>query len=103
MLFQAAPPPEAVALKYFVVPPKLIVGSVTLNVVPVPKTVSVCPDSDPCVTDPLVRANVVDSPRTTSVCLLNDTSVTTSVKSTWVSPIFSQVLLPVGPIGTYSS
>ena len=47
LLFQAAPPPEAEALRYLVVPPRSIVGSVTVNVVLVPSTLSVCPDKLP--------------------------------------------------------
>jgi len=49
-----------------------------------------------------VTVNVLSAPITEAVCLSNVTFVTISVKSIWVSPSFSQVLLPAGPTGTYS-
>ena len=77
--------PLAVALMLVVDGVTEIVGCVTVNPVPVPKTVSVCPVNAPCVTDPLVNAKVVASPNTISpVPLLR-------VKLNCVSPIFSQL------------
>jgi hypothetical protein len=43
-LFHATPPPDAAALKYFLVSPKVTVCELAVNVVSVPKTASTVGD-----------------------------------------------------------
>ena len=73
LLFQVVEPPDADALRYLVVSPKVISGALAVNVVSEPKTESLV--GVPCVTDPLLKANVVFSPNTLSVVAFGNETV----------------------------
>ena len=75
----------------------VLVTLVTTWTFPVPLVVSVA-----SFTVGWVIVKVASLPITVSVVLSKVTFVTISVKSIWVSPSFSQFLLPAGPTGTYS-